>query len=306
MEHTIAFPEVGLEFTLNRVAFQVFGKDIYWYGLIICFGFLLGAYYLSRRVNEFGFTVDNEFDIMLWAIPVGLIFARTYYVACEWDSYSKNPTEIIKIWNGGIAIYGGIIGAILVIYVYGKMKRLSILGMLDLASLGLLIGQAIGRWGNFVNAEAHGGETSLPWRMQIDGMAGVHPTFLYESLWNFLGFVLLHFRSKKRRFAGEIFLMYVAWYGFGRMWIEGMRTDSLYLFGTDLRTSQVLAAVSCIVAIILLIRGYRKHRAYAVPTEIRIPTEEDASEIESETTHQPMDIKRKEEIENKNGEEPKT
>lgn len=271
MEHTIAFPAFGLSFTINRVAFTILGKDIYWYGLIICFGFLLGAWYLSRRVKEFGFTVDNEVDVMLWAIPVSLICARAYYVLCQWDSYRKNPSEIIKIWNGGIAIYGGILGAVLVMFVYCKYKKLSLPAMLDLAGLGLLIGQSIGRWGNFVNAEAHGGETSLPWRMEIDGNVGVHPTFLYESVWNLIGFFLLHIYSKKRKFQGEIFLLYIAWYGLGRMIIEGLRTDSLYLFGSDLRTSQVLAAVSMIVAIILLIRGYRNHKVYAVPTEIEIP-----------------------------------
>ncbi len=282
MTHNIVFPSLGLDFTINRVACTLFGKDIYWYGIIICCGFLLASFYMSRRVAEFGLTVDQEVDVILWALPISLIFARAYYVFFEWDSYKGHWMDALKIWNGGIAVYGSILGAVLVMYVYAKRHRIPVLDVLDVASLGLLIGQSIGRWGNFVNAEAHGGETSLPWRMVIDGAAGVHPTFFYESIWNAIGFFLLHFRSKKRRFSGELFLLYIAWYGFGRMLIEGLRTDSLYVLNTDLRISQVVAAFSCVIAIALLVRGYRNHRVYAVAREIQLPT--DAANEETANT----------------------
>lgn len=279
MEHVISFPGLGLTLHLNRVAFSVFGKDIFWYGIIICAGFILAALYVNRRVPDYGLTSDDLFDVLIFAVPVGILCARAYYVIFQWADYKDNPAEIIKIWHGGLAIYGGIIGAVAVVILYGRIKKRSIPAMLDLAAYGLLIGQAVGRWGNFVNAEAHGGETMLPWRMVIDGGAGVHPTFFYESIWNALGFVLLHFHSKKQRFRGEIFLEYVAWYGLGRMVIEGLRTDSLYVPGTPVRVSQVLAGVSCIAAVCLIVYNYKKHRVYAVPTEIN-PVNPDNTEEE--------------------------
>lgn len=267
MEHVIAFPGLGLEFTINRVAFTVFGKNFYWYGLIICIGFVLGALYLNARVKEFGFTSDNLIDCLLICVPAGIICARIYYVVFEWGYYSQHLSEIVAIWNGGIAVYGSVIGAVLGLWGYSRYKKVSFARLCDLAALGLLIGQLIGRWGNFVNAEAHGGATALPWGMTIDGGNPVHPTFLYESLWNLVGFVALHFYSKKRKFDGEIALWYVAWYGLGRFWIEGLRTDSLYVFNA-LRVSQVLAIVSCAVAAYFLARAYNRIRvakAFYVP-----------------------------------------
>lgn len=256
MEHVISFPGLGLEFTIDRVAFTVLGKEIYWYGLIICVGFLLAAVYVNSRVAKFGFTTEQLMDCIIICVPVSIICARLYYVVFEWNYYSKHPNEIIAIWNGGIAIYGAVIGVLVSLIVYSRVKKLSFAGLCDMAVLGLLIGQCIGRWGNFVNAEAYGGVTELPWRMVIDGGTPAHPTFLYESLWNFIGFIALHFYSKKRRFAGELALLYAAWYGLGRAWIEGLRTDSLYI--GSLRVSQVLAAVSCIVAVVVLVWQYRK------------------------------------------------
>ena len=240
MEHTIGFPNLGLEFTLNRVACTVLGKDIYWYGIIICAGFILAALYVNSRTKDFGITSDNLTDCLIICVPLGIICARIYYVVFEWGYYAQHPGEIIAIWKGGIAIYGGIIGT--------------------------LIGQCIGRWGNFVNGEAHGGPTTLPWGMTIDGQSMVHPTFLYESLWNLAGFVLLHFYSKKRRFKGEIALLYAAWYGAGRAWIEGLRTDSLYI--GSVRVSQLLAIISCIAAVAVLARQYHRikvAKAFYVP-----------------------------------------
>ncbi|MEG2858244.1 MAG: prolipoprotein diacylglyceryl transferase, partial [Clostridia bacterium] len=204
---------------------------------------------------------DNFIDALIWAVPVAIIFARLYYVAFNFEPYRNDPIKILYIWEGGIAIYGSIIGAIAAMAVYCKVKKISLLSMLDLGVLGLLIGQTIGRWGNFVNGEAYGTATNLPWRMEIfdvESMSrmAVHPTFLYESLWNIIGFILLHFRSKKRRFKGEIFLLYTAWYGFGRGLIEGLRTDSLYFMGTGLRVSQFLGFATCLIAVVILFIKY--------------------------------------------------
>lgn len=256
MEHTIGFPNLGLEFTLSRVACTVLGKDIYWYGIIICAGFILAALYVNSRTKDFGITSDNLTDCLIICVPLGIICARIYYVVFEWGYYAQHPGEIIAIWKGGIAIYGGIIGTLIGLFVYSRVKKLSLASLCDLAAFGLLIGQCIGRWGNFVNGEAHGGPTPLPWGMTIDGQSMVHPTFLYESLWNLAGFVLLHFYSKKRRFKGEIALLYAAWYGAGRAWIEGLRTDSLYI--GSVRVSQLLAVISCIAAVAVLARQYHR------------------------------------------------
>ena len=277
MEHVIGFPGLGLEFTLNRVAVNILGKNIYWYGIIICIGFLVAALYASRKTIQFGYTMDNLYDLVLLCVPIAIVCARLYYVIFEWDTYKDHPLEIFAIWHGGLAIYGGIIGAVLTIYVYGRRKNLNIPGMLDVAATGLIIGQIFGRWGNFFNAEAHGGVTGLPWGMTIDGGEPVHPTFLYESLWNLAGLVVLHFCCKKRHFKGEIFLIYAAWYGFGRFWIEGLRTDSLYIPGTPLRVSQVLAGLRFLAALVLLIMG-RRNKVETLgqiwmPTAVETPIE---------------------------------
>ena len=292
MEHAISFPALGLDFQINRVAANVFGKDIYWYGIIICIGFVLAALYVNARVKEFGCTSDNLMDCLIICVPVGIICARIYYVAFEWGYYSQHPNEIIAVWNGGIAIYGAVIGVVIALYVYSRVKKLSFASLCDLAAFGLLIGQCIGRWGNFVNGEAHGGPTDLPWGMSIDGAAAVHPTFLYDSVWNLVGFIALHFYSKKRKFPGEMALLYVAWYGLGRAWIEGLRTDSLYI-GT-MRVSQGLAAVSCIVAIALLARGYNRlkvAKAFYVPpvAEPEQTASDTAEEKPAETTEKSVD-----------------
>lgn len=252
MEHTIGFPNLGLEFTLSRVACTVLGKDIYWYGIIICAGFILAALYVNSRTKDFGITSDNLTDCLIICVPLGIICARIYYVVFEWGYYAQHPGEIIAIWKGGIAIYGGIIGTLIGLFVYSRVKKLSLASLCDLAAFGLLIGQCIGRWGNFMNREAHGSVTDSFFKMGLVDAAGkvtyYHPTFLYESVWNLVGFIGLHFYCKKRKFDGEVFLLYVAWYGLGRAWIEGLRTDSLYLFSTGIRVSQLVAAVSFLAA----------------------------------------------------------
>lgn len=253
MLNTVSFPGLSdgiLE--LNRVAFTLFGQDIMWYGVIIGTGFLLAALYGAARSRDFGLDVDFILDLLIFCLPAAIVGARLYYVAFRWDYYAGNWSEILNIRGGGLAFYGGFLGGVLMGVLICKIKKRRILPTLDLACICFPLAQAIGRWGNFVNCEAFGGETGLPWGMSINGAAPVHPTFFYESLWNIIGFTLLHFYSKKRKFDGECALGYLAWYGFGRMIIEGLRTDSLYIGSTNLRASQVLAFAFFIVGFGLL------------------------------------------------------
>ena len=258
MKNKIAFPGISLELEINRIAFELFGRPIYWYAIIIAIGFLLAVFYGMARAREFKTNDDEITGMLVFSVPLAIICARLYYVVFNIEPYLRDPISVLYIWEGGIAIYGAIIGAILGALIYCRIKKLSITKFLDIGALGLMIGQSVGRWGNFVNAEAYGGFTSLPWRMVINGGAGVHPTFLYESLWNALGFVLLHFYSKKRRFDGEVFVLYAIWYGLGRAAIEGLRSDSLYLFGTGIRISQALGLVTAVFGITYLVFRYKR------------------------------------------------
>ena len=250
---TISFPDLGLEINPSRVAFSVFGKEIYWYGIIIAFGFALAVVYGMRRAKQFGLTEDNILDMLFVAVPSAIVCARLYYCMFYWEEYASNPIRVLYIWEGGIAIYGAVIGAVVSVLIFCKVKKMPFGPYGDVGALGLLIGQMIGRWGNFMNREAHGERYDGFLKMGIDTGKGeilyYHPTFLYESVWNLIGFALLHFYSKKRKFDGEVFVLYIAWYGLGRLWIEGLRTDSLYLFGTGIRVSQLLAGVSAVAAI---------------------------------------------------------
>ena len=253
MTNIISFPKLGLEFTVNE-AVGIF--NIRWYGVLIAVGFLLAILYAFYRAKDFGIISDKIVDVALWGTVGGIVGARTYFVIFYEHSFDSF-WDVFKIWEGGIAIYGGLIGGLGLGILGCYLNKVKILPMVDLAVMGFLIGQGIGRWGNFVNGEAYGAEmvNLMPWGMQITEMKNgivlgqtgiVHPCFLYESLWCILGFVLLHFYSKRRRFDGEIFLMYLTWYGFERFFVEGLRTDSLYL-GT-FRVSQVLAAICVVVA----------------------------------------------------------
>ena len=252
----ISFPSLGIDIDPVR-EFSLGPLSIHMYGLVIVFGLVLAVIYCMRRANQFGLTEDHILDGVLWVTPFAFLCARAYYCAFRWDLYAANPISVLYIWQGGIAIYGGVLGAILGMLVFCKIKRISLGATLDLVLMGFLIGQAIGRWGNFFNREAFGAETDAWLRMGLyspltDTITYHHPTFLYESLWNALGFVVLHFLSKKRTFDGQIALGYALWYGLGRTFIEGLRTDSLYIPGTALRVSQVLAAMSCIAAAVVL------------------------------------------------------
>lgn len=260
MTEILFFPGLGLQFEINRVAFMLGSRPIYWYGIIVAAAFLLGSAFVLARSKTFGLDSDRLMDAILGAVVLGIIGARAYYVMFRWDTYSQNPISALYIWEGGIAFYGGLIGGILGGVLVCKWRKVKILPALDLGMCGMLIGQAIGRWGNFVNIEAFGSNTSLPWGMtsdsiswylrqnvaelnslnvQIDPAMPVHPTFLYESIWCILGLLFLMWFTKRRRFDGEMTLIYLCWNGLGRFFIEGMRTDSLML-GT-MRVSQVLA-----------------------------------------------------------------
>ncbi len=284
----ITFPNLGIELNPSRVAFSLFGKDIYWYGIIIALGFALAVIYAMRRVDEFGLVQDNILDFIFVAVPSAVICARLYYCIFEWESYKDNPISILYIWEGGIAIYGAVIGSIIAAILFCKIKKVPLLPLMDIGALGLLIGQMIGRWGNFINREAHGAVTDSFLKMGLVTGGEVvyyHPTFLYESLWNLVGFVLLHFVSKKRKFDGQVFLGYVIWYGLGRAWIEGLRTDSLYLFGTGIRVSQLLAAVSAVAAIAVMVYILKVKKPQAEQLwanklrKVQEETEEEAQEI---------------------------
>lgn len=297
----ISFPGLGLSFNPSRVAFSIGSKDIYWYGIIIAVGFLLAVFYAIRRSEQFGLTQDNIIDMLICAVPLAIICARAYYCVFSWDMYKENPIRVLYIWEGGIAIYGGIIGAVIGLLIYTKIKKVSTGAMLDIGGLGLLIGQSIGRWGNFINREAHGGLTDSFLRMGITDAAGntvyVHPTFLYESLWNALGLLLLHFYSKKRKYDGQVFTMYVGWYGLGRVVIEGLRTDSLYVFGTNLRASQLLAGICIVSAGILLF--YNKIFKERDPEELYVYTKDQTVEAAADeaASEAPVDADEAEEAE---------
>lgn len=256
MQNTIAFPGLGIDaFKINEYI-EIFGFKIHWYGVIIALGVILGYLLATHDAKKRGLSADTMTDILLFGLPSAVVCARIYYVLFEFDSYRDNLISVFKIWEGGIAIYGAIIGACLSTFIYCKKKNVNIKKAFDSGAFGLICGQAIGRWGNFVNAEAFGGETRLPWRMELlDLGISVHPTFLYESLWNFgVLLVMLKFR-KKQKFDGENFLLYITLYGLGRFWIEGLRTDSLFLGA--FRVSQVLALICAITGFVLII-FYRK------------------------------------------------
>ena len=254
----ISFPSLGIDIDPVR-EFSLGPVSIHMYGLIIAFGLFLAVVYSMRRAKQFGVTEDHILDGVLWVTPFAFICARAYYCIFQWEElYASNPISVFYIWEGGIAIYGGVLGAVAGIIVFCRIKKISLGAALDLVLLGFLIGQSIGRWGNFFNREAFGAETDTWLRMGLlDPVTGVvtyhHPTFLYESLWNALGFVILHFLSKRREYDGQIALGYVVWYGLGRTFIEGLRTDSLYIPGTQLRVSQLLAAASCLIAAAVLV-----------------------------------------------------
>lgn len=290
MTNLVSFPGLGLEFELNRVAVEIFGRPIYWYGIIIATGMLLAVYLCGKWGKRFGITEDEIMDMMLFAVPAALVAVRVYYVLFNLELYrnadgSLNWGAMLRYSDGGLAIYGAIISSAIVLLIFCRVRKISFLAYADLGVHGLFIGQLVGRWGNFMNVEAFGGVTDLPWRMcgdsitaylikygyatdamlpgLTDGSLGVHPTFFYESVWNLVGLCVVYYIGKHRKFDGHCFLFYFFWYGLGRAWIEGLRTDSLYFFGLQImgypiRVSQMIAAVTCIVAGIAMVWMMRK------------------------------------------------
>lgn len=261
----VQFPGLGLEFVINNVAFTIGSYRVYWYGLIITAGLVLALLYAWRSAPRYQVDGSKLFNCVLAGLVTGIVGARLYYVIFAWEEYADDPVSALYIHEGGLAIYGGIIGALLGGLTVAKIQKMKALPVLDVTMVCFLIGQGIGRWGNFTNQEAFGCATDLPWRMvsentMIDGVVtAVHPCFLYESLWCLLGFVLLHFFGKYRqRYAGQIFYLYLVWYGLERTVVEGLRTDSLYLGGTGIRVSQVLSAVLAAAGIVLLLINLKK------------------------------------------------
>lgn len=254
MVNHITFPNLGLDFNINRVAFNIFGIEIYWYAIIITTGIILGYLYAIWLGKKNGVSSDTLSDILLVGLPSSIVCARLYYVIFEWEQYKNNIWSVFNLRQGGIAIYGAVIGAVIAVLIYCKIKKIKPLKICDIGCISLLIGQAIGRWGNFVNAEAYGSTTESFLKMGIYEYGSVsyhHPTFLYESLWNFAGLILLHFLYKKRKTDGQIFFLYILWYGIGRFFIEGLRTDSLYL--GPIRISQLVGIVSAAGAVVALV-----------------------------------------------------
>ena len=314
----ITFPNLRLEMNLMR-SFSIGSLEIHMYGALIAFGLLLAVCYALMRRKQFGLTEDDLLDGVLLIVPVAIIFTRAYYCIFNWGEFKDNPIEVFYIWQGGLAIYGGVIGAVLGIIAYCYFKKLKITTVLDITMLGFFIGQIIGRWGNFFNMEAFGSYTNGLFAMRIPaanlvipdnasagylaqvevlkqkaiegGYAGfyqVHPTFLYESLWNLVGFIALHFLSKKRRYDGQVALGYAAWYGLGRFFIEGLRADSLY-WG-PFRVSQVLAAVSCVAALAVLLfnllRPHDKAKLQVSIFEAREAAKKQEAEAKEETENE--------------------
>lgn len=273
----VAFPGLGWEFNIDENAFSIFGIEIKWYGIIITTGILLAFLMFYRfATKREDFIGDSIFNIMLIVLPVAIIGARFFYVITSWDKFKdKSFLDIINIRNGGIAIYGAIIFGLIAVLIYNKVKKTSSLSMLDALAPAVMLGQIIGRWGNFINAEAYGWSTgvdTLPWRMELDnvivdgqrlGTAAVHPTFLYESLWNLIGLAIIVFIIyRKKKFNGQVFFAYLGWYGLGRAYIETLRADSLYIVG-ELKFS-VFVGVACVIAAIIgeivLYRRYKEEK----------------------------------------------
>lgn len=279
----VYFEGLGIDFDLPSIAFTIFGHEVHWYGIIIAFGFMLAVLYGGRMAYKWKMSLDGMTDVLIWGTIFGIVCARAYYVIFEWSYYKDHLIEIPQIWNGGIAIYGGIIGALIGAAIGCKTGKINFPNLLDLGALGLLIGQGIGRWGNFFNQEAFGvNTTTAPFRMwsqkihddlvssadtltakgiEFDPDLPVHPTFLYESVWCLLGFFILNYMvHKHRHFKGEIFMLYGIWYGLERAVVEGLRTDSLYIGDTTLRVSQLLSVAIVAVFAVAFVVCFVKYK----------------------------------------------
>ncbi|MBU5254634.1 prolipoprotein diacylglyceryl transferase [Tissierella praeacuta] len=242
---------------MDPVAFQLFGLEIRWYGILIATGVLIGTILALRETKRVGLDEEILMDFLIWEIPLCLVGARLYYVIFSWDFYKDNPIEALNIRNGGLAIHGAIITAIIVAIVFTKIRKIEFWTIADICAPSLILAQSIGRWGNFINQEAHGGPTNLPWGIMVNGVK-VHPTFLYESIWNFLVFLfLLWYGNNKQKIKGEVFLLYLSLYSFIRFFIEGLRTDSLML--GPIRVAQLVSIVGFVIPIYIFYRRRKKN-----------------------------------------------
>ena len=278
----ISFPGLfgDWQFTVPSKALNI-GNGIYWYGIIIASGFLLAVLYMLHRAKDFGVTQDDVLDMILWAVPIGVVCARLYYCIFYWELYEDDPISMLYIWEGGLAIYGGIIGACIAVVIYSRKKKQNFSLLMDTASMSIVFGQIMGRWGNFFNREAFGDYTNNLFAMQLPVSAvraneitqkmwdhvvtvngveyiQVHPTFLYESLWNVGVLLFLFWFRKRKKFNGEVFLMYLIGYGLGRIWIEGLRTDQLLLPVVGLPVSQLLSGCLVVGCTILVVWKRKK------------------------------------------------
>lgn len=232
---------------MDRVAFSIFGIDVMWYGVLMATGMILGTLIAIKEAKRVGIKEEYVLDLAIYAIPAGLLGARLYYVIFNWEYYSQNISQILNFRGGGMAIHGALIGGILTGYIFTKIKNINFWKMADTVLLGMPLAQAIGRWGNFINGEAHGGPTDLPWGIMVDGVK-VHPTFLYESIWNLGIFIFLWIFRKKKQYEGQIIIYYITLYSLGRFFIEGLRTDSLMI--GPLRMAQVISLAGVVGGII--------------------------------------------------------
>ena len=268
----ISFPMLGnltLDFPAS-FSFSLFGHEftIYMYGIVMAIAFLAAVFYASKKAPKLGIKSDDVFSLVLWVLPLAIVGCRIYYVIAQWDEFKDDLISILYIWEGGIAMYGGTIAGALTIIIWSKCKKMPFPATLDMGGSALILGQVIGRWANFVNREAFGYQTDAFCRMGLTRPGHetvyVHPTFLYESLWNLIGFLIINFfwyRKDHRKYDGQIFLFYVFWYGTGRAMVEGLRTDSLYIPGTGIRVSQLVAACSAVIALAaLLVNIKRPHK----------------------------------------------
>ncbi|CEQ13271.1 prolipoprotein diacylglyceryl transferase [[Clostridium] sordellii] len=232
---------------MDRVAFTIFGIDVMWYGILMAIGMILGTLIALKEAKRVGIKEDSILDLAIIAIPVGLICARLYYVIFNWEYYASNPSQVFNFRGGGMAIHGALIGGVLAGYLFSRYKKINFFKLADTVIIGMPLAQTIGRWGNFINKEAHGGPTNLPWGIMVDGVK-VHPTFLYESIWDFGIFVFLWMFRKKKSYEGQIIVLYAILYSLGRFFIEGLRTDSLMI--GPLRMAQVISLVGVIGGLI--------------------------------------------------------
>lgn len=253
----VGFPQLGIDKLYISPYIDVFGFNIYWYGIIIAIGMSLAVLYAFFNAHKFGINKDKMIDVIIIGIVFGICGARLYYVIFSFDSFSDNFWKIFDLRTGGLAIYGGIICAFISGFCACKYKKIKFLPLADIASIGFLLGQGIGRWGNFVNIEAYGSHTDLPWGMTSNQIPvviqPVHPTFLYESIWCILGFVIFNLLLKYRKFDGQVLLMYLTWYGFERFFVEGLRTDSLWLIPNVIRVSQFISIILFVFSITTLV-----------------------------------------------------